>query len=131
MKRLPSWLGADHGGDRYTYEADTVFGPVSASRLATRWVRTTCGYCSVGCGMLVGVRDGKAVAVQGDPDHPVNLGRLCPKGLTEHHTLAAEGRLRHPMGDGQRAPWDEAVDRLVGEFTRLMEQHGPDSVAVL
>ncbi len=131
MKRLPSWLGADHGGDRYTYETDTVFGPVSASRLATRWVRTTCGYCSVGCGMLVGVRDGKAVAVQGDPDHPVNLGRLCPKGLTEHHTLAAEGRLRHPMVDGQRATWDEAVDRLVGEFTRLMEQHGPDSVAVL
>ena len=131
MKRLPSWLGADHGGDRYTYEDDPVFGPVSASRLATRWVRTTCGYCSVGCGMLVGVRDGKAVAVQGDPDHPVNRGRLCPKGLTEHHTLAAEGRLRHPMVDGRRATWDEAVDRLVGGFTRLMEQHGPDSVAVL
>ena len=131
MKRLPSWLGADHGGDRYTYEDDTVFGPVSTSRSATRWVRTTCGYCSVGCGMLVGVRDGKAVAVQGDPDHPVNRGRLCPKGLTEHHTLAAEGRLRHPMVDGRRATWDEAVDRLVGGFTRLMEQHGPDSVAVL
>ncbi|HZI36679.1 MAG TPA: molybdopterin-dependent oxidoreductase, partial [Acidimicrobiia bacterium] len=131
MTRLPSWLGADHGGDRYTYEDDAVFGPVSASRLATRWVRTTCGYCSVGCGMLVGVRDGKAVAVQGDPDHPVNRGRLCPKGLTEHHTLAAEGRLRHPMVDGRRAPWDDAVDRLVGGFTRLMEQHGPDSVAVL
>jgi anaerobic selenocysteine-containing dehydrogenase len=131
LKRLASWLGADHGGDRYTYEDDAVFGPVSASRLATRWVRTTCGYCSVGCGMLVGVRDGKAVAVQGDPDHPVNRGRLCPKGLTEHHTLAAEGRLRHPMVDGRRASWDEAVDRLVGGFTRLMEEHGPDSVAVL
>ena len=131
MKRLPFWLGADHGGDRYTYEHDAVFGPVSASRLATRWVRSTCGYCSVGCGMLIGVRDGKAVAVQGDPDHPVNRGRLCPKGLTEHHTLAAEGRLRHPMVDGRRATWDEAVDRLVGGFTRIMEEHGPDSVAVL
>jgi anaerobic selenocysteine-containing dehydrogenase len=131
VKRLPSWLGADHGGDRYAYGDDAAFGPVSASRLAARWVRTTCGYCSVGCGMLVGVRDGKAVAVQGDPDHPVNRGRLCPKGLTEHHTLAAEGRLHHPMVGGRRATWDEAVGRLVGGFTSLMEEHGPDSVAVL
>ena len=94
-------------------------------------MRTTCGYCSVGCGMLIGVRDGKAVAVQGDPDHPVNRGRLCPKGLTEHHTISAEGRLLHPMVDGQRAGWDEALDRVVGGFTRLMDEHGPDSVAVL
>ena len=128
---LPSWLGADHGGARYTYEEDERFGPVSASRRPDRWVRTTCGYCSVGCGMLIGVRDGKAVAVAGDPDHPVNQGRLCPKGLTEHHTIGAEGRLRHPTIDGRRASWDEAVDRLVGGFTRLMEEHGPDSVAVL
>jgi assimilatory nitrate reductase catalytic subunit len=131
LKQVLSWLGVDHGGDRYTYADDAAFGPVSASRLATRWVRTTCGYCSVGCGMLIGVRDGKAVAVQGDPDHPVNRGRLCPKGLTEHHTIGADGRLRHPTVDGRRATWDEAVDRLVGGFTRLMEQHGPDSVAVL
>jgi len=128
---LPSWLGADHGGDRYTYEDDAQFGPVSAGRRPERWVRTTCGYCSVGCGMLVGVRDGKAVAVQGDPDHPVNRGRLCPKGITEHHTLMAEGRLRHPTVGGRRASWDEAIDRLVGGFTRLIEEHGPDSVAVL
>ena len=131
MRRLASWLGADHGGDRYTYEDDAAFGPVSASRRPERWVRTTCGYCSVGCGMLIGVRDGKAVAVQGDPDHPVNRGRLCPKGLTEHHTIRAEGRLRHPLVDGRRAGWDEAVDRLVGNFTGLMEEYGPDSVAVL
>jgi len=130
-ERITAWLGADHGGHRYTYEEDVEFGPVSASRRPERWVRTTCGYCSVGCGMLLGVRDGKAVAVQGDPDHPVNRGRLCPKGLTEHHTIGAEGRLHHPMVDGRRASWDEAIDRVVSGFTRLMEQHGPDSVAVL
>ena len=128
---LPSWLGADHGAARYTYEDDERIGPVSASRRPERWVRTTCGYCSVGCGMLIGVRDGQAVAVTGDPDHPVNRGRLCPKGLTEHHTLAAEGRLRHPTVDGRRATWDEAIDRLVGGFSRLMAEHGPDSVAIL
>jgi anaerobic selenocysteine-containing dehydrogenase len=81
--------------------------------------------------MLIGVRDGKAVAVQGDPHHPVNRGRLCPKGLTEHHTIGAEGRLLHPLVDGRPATWDEALDRVAGGFTRLMEDHGPDSVAVL
>jgi anaerobic selenocysteine-containing dehydrogenase len=128
---LPAWLGADHGGARYSYEDDDLVGPVSAGRRADRWVRTTCGYCSVGCGMLIGVRDGKAVAVQGDPDHPVNRGRLCPKGLTEHHTLAAPGRLLHPTVDGRRATWDEATDRLVAGFRDLMGRYGPDSVAVL
>jgi assimilatory nitrate reductase catalytic subunit len=131
LGNLTAWLGRDHGGDRYRYEDDERFGPVSASRQPERWVRTTCGYCSVGCGMLLGVRDGRAVAVQGDPDHPVNRGRLCPKGLTEHHTIAAEGRLLHPTVDGRPASWDQAIDRLVGGFTRLMDEHGPDSVAVL
>ena len=110
-RSLRAALGVGHGGERYTYEDDERFGPMSASRRPERWVRTTCGYCSVGCGMLLGVRDGKAVAVQGDPDHPVNRGRLCPKGLTEHHTIGADGRLTHPIVDGRPASWDEALDR--------------------
>ena len=129
--RVGRWLGVDHGGDRYRYVADDVRGPVSASRAVDRWVRTTCGYCSVGCGMLIGVRDDKAVAVQGDPDHPVNRGRLCPKGLSEHLALDTPGRLRTPLVDGQPASWDTALDRMVGEFQRLIAEHGPGSVAVL
>jgi anaerobic selenocysteine-containing dehydrogenase len=124
-------LGVDHGGDRYGYVDDPDRGPVSASRAVDRWVRTTCGYCSVGCGMLVGVRDGRAVAVQGDPDHPVNRGRLCPKGLSEHHTLRAEGRLTAPIVDGRPATWDHALDRVVDGFRDLLDRHGPESVAVL
>ena len=131
LDRLLRLAGAGHGEERYTYVHDAVVGPVSASRAADRWVRTTCGYCSVGCGMLVGVRDGRAVAVTGDPDHPVNQGRLCPKGLSEHHTLSAPGRLTHPTVDGRRAGWDEALDRVAGGFRRLVSQHGPESVAVL
>ena len=38
--------------------------------------------------MFIGVKDGRAVSVRGNPDHPVNRGMLCPKGLSEHHTLA-------------------------------------------
>ena len=133
--RIGEIVGLDHGGDRYTYGSDATFGPMSTSRLPTHWVRTTCGYCSVGCGMLLGVRDGSAVAVKGDPDHPVNQGRLCPKGLSEHHTLAAPGRLTEPQlrrnGTLQSATWDDALGDMVTRFRRLIDEHGPGSVAVI
>ena len=130
-RALVERAGFGHGGERYTYEAEDRFGPTSAKRRPDEWVRTTCGYCSVGCGMLLGVRDGRAVAVQGDPDHPVNRGRLCPKGLTEHHTIHADGRLTTPRIDGRDATWDEALDHVATTFTRLIDAYGPESVAVL
>ena len=131
LDRAKDLLGLDHKGDRYTYERDDRFGPVSASRRPDTWVKTTCGYCSVGCGMLLGVKDGQAVAVKGDPDHPVNRGRLCPKGLAEHQTITAPGRLTHPTLDGQRTDWDTALDRVVGGFGAILDEHGPEAVAVL
>ena len=130
-KKAQTLLGLGHGGDRYRYEAVDGLGPVSASRAPESWVRTTCGYCSVGCGMLVGVRDGKAVSVAGDPTHPVNAGRLCPKGLSEHQMIAAEGRLTTATIAGAAVPWHTAVDHVVDEFQRIIAQHGPGSVAVL
>ncbi len=127
-------LGTDSG--ETGYEGDEQGGVMNATRRPDRWVRTTCGYCAVGCGMLVGVRDNRAVSVMGDPDHPVNRGRLCPKGLSEHHTLAADGRLTTPMirgagGEQEPVSWDAAVGSMVVGFHRLLREHGPDSVAVL
>ncbi|MFV0307388.1 MAG: molybdopterin oxidoreductase family protein [Desertimonas sp.] len=129
--RVERLLGVDHGGDRYTYVDEPGRGPVSASRAVDRWVKTTCGYCSVGCGMRLGVRDGRAVAVEGDPDHPVNRGRLCPKGLSEHLMIHADGRLHTPLVDGHPATWNEALDRMVDGFGAIIERHGPESVAIL
>ncbi|MFP5319515.1 MAG: molybdopterin oxidoreductase family protein [Acidimicrobiia bacterium] len=114
-----------------SYRPDAVGGVMNATRRPDRWVRTTCGYCSVGCGMLLGVRGNEAVAAMGDPDHPVNTGRLCPKGLAEHHILAAEGRLTTPLVDGRPASWDVALGTMVGGFRRLLDEHGPDAVAVI
>jgi assimilatory nitrate reductase catalytic subunit len=132
-KRL---LGVSHGGDRYQFVDDPVRGPVHASRAADRWVKSTCGYCSVGCGMLLGIKDrpdgpSKVVTVAGDPDHPVNRGRLCPKGLSEHHILDAPGRLTTPLIGGAPVTWDAALDRVVGDFRAILDQHGPESVAVI
>jgi anaerobic selenocysteine-containing dehydrogenase len=131
VKRLLKLLGADHGGDRYRYAVDPQFGPMHADRVPDEWVRTTCGYCSVGCGILIGTKDGRAVATKGDPEHPVNRGRLCPKGLSEHLTIAAEGRLTTPVLHGAPVSWDVALDAMVDEVTRLTDAHGPGAMAVL
>ena len=72
LKRL---IGLDTDAERYAYSADPQSGYVSVQKVPDHWVATTCGYCSVGCGMFVGVKDGRAVSVRGNPDHPVNLGK--------------------------------------------------------
>jgi assimilatory nitrate reductase catalytic subunit len=132
-RQLQGWFGDEH---RDVFGVDERQGPVASSRIADEWKKTTCGYCSVGCGMVAGVRDGRVVAVQGDPDHPVNRGRLCPKGLSEHHTIGAEGRLTAPLqrGDDGRqhtVSWDGALTAMVDGFGRLLDEHGSESVAIL
>ena len=92
--KLDRVLGIDTRRKEYAYAKDPRFGHISETRVAENWVATTCGYCSVGCGMLVGVNSGKAVAVRGNPAHPVNVGNLCPKGLSEYHILDAPGRAK-------------------------------------
>jgi anaerobic selenocysteine-containing dehydrogenase len=128
LKRL---LGLDTLAEQYAYADDPEFGHVSASRVADRWTRTTCGYCSVGCGMLIGTRDNRAVAVRGDAAHPVNRGKLCPKGLSEHHTIAASGRALYPMLDRQRVGWNHALDTMASRFRAIQERHGAGAVAVI
>ena len=107
----------------------------SEQRAADRWVATTCGYCSVGCGMLVGVKEGRAVAVRGNPDHPVNHGLLCPKGLSEHHTLDASNRARHPLlrrqGKLGRVTWDEALSTMAEKFREVQARYGANAVGVV
>jgi assimilatory nitrate reductase catalytic subunit len=128
LKRL---LGIDTLADQYAYAEDPEFGHVAASRVADRWTRTTCGYCSVGCGMLIGTREGRAVTVRGDDNHPVNRGKLCPKGLAEHHTLAAPGRALYPMLDKRRVGWDVALDTMASRIRSIQQQHGPGAFAVI
>ncbi len=135
LGKLGRLLGIDINRKKYAYAEDPRFGHISASRVADTWVKTTCGYCSVGCGMLVGVKDGAAVSVRGNPDHPVNRGKLCPKGLSEHHILASPGRARQPLlrKDGVLSPvsWDEALDTMVEKFTSIQARHGKGALGVV
>ena len=79
---------------------------------------TVCPYCSVGCGIIVHTKDGKLVNIEGDPEHPINEGTLCPKGASIAQLVHNETRVQNPM---YRAPgadswkeveWDWALDQI-------------------
>lgn len=92
-------------------------------------VRTTCLYCRVGCGVLA-ARTASGLMVQGDPDHPVNRGRLCSKGSALGETVGLEGRLLAPRVDGKEVAWDVALGLVAGQFQKVIAKHGPDAVAL-
>ena len=90
----------------------------------TTEARNTCPYCSVGCGVLMysigdGAKNAKAdiIHIEGDPDHPVNRGTLCPKGAGLLGFVHSSNRLRYPQyrapgsSDWKRISWEEALDR--------------------
>jgi ferredoxin-nitrate reductase len=97
--------------------------------------KTTCSYCGVGCGMLVHKDNKGNLKVEGDPDHPVNQGMLCSKGMNLHYTVMDQSdRLLYlemrwsryaPL---QRVSWDTALDRAAAVFKTLISKYGPDSV---
>jgi formate dehydrogenase major subunit len=87
--------------------------------------RNTCTYCSVACGILIYSLGDKAknarsdiIHIEGDPDHPVNRGTLCPKGSALLDIVHAPGRLQYPMyrepgaKEFKRVSWDFALDRI-------------------
>ncbi|GAB3680344.1 molybdopterin-dependent oxidoreductase [Salinisphaera aquimarina] len=91
--------------------------------------RTTCPYCGVGCGVTATVGDDAAVAVSGDVAHPSNLGSLCSKGTALADTVGLADRLLHPVVNGRRASWGDALDTVASRFTDIIAEHGPDAVA--
>jgi formate dehydrogenase major subunit len=89
--------------------------------LRKTWVTektTICPYCAVGCGAIVAVENGKVVNIEGDPDHPINQGTLCPKGQALYQVANNERRLskvlyRAPYNyDWEEKSWDWAIERI-------------------
>ncbi|MCP4664504.1 MAG: hypothetical protein GY856_54665 [bacterium] len=75
------------------------------------WHKSTCPYCGLGCGLLVGVRQGKIVRIRGMQGHPVNRGDLCALAASLPGVFAAEGRLQSPRirrgGEGEERGQDQ------------------------
>jgi assimilatory nitrate reductase catalytic subunit len=136
IKKIKHLIGLDIKEEEYAYGYDPEYGYVSAKKIPDRWVKSTCGYCSVGCGMLLGVKDDKIVAVRGDKDHPVNEGDLCPKGLSEHHPVSSPNRAKSPLmkqpdGSFKEVSWETAYSHMVETVRRVQDLHGPQSFGVL
>jgi nitrate reductase NapA len=100
------------------------------------WDKAPCRYCGTGCGVEVGLKDGKVAAVRGDQLSPVNKGLLCVKGYHLPAMLYGKDRLKFPMkrkADGrgfEQISWDEALDLIASKFQETLDQHGPDAVAM-
>ncbi|NPA27716.1 MAG: molybdopterin-dependent oxidoreductase, partial [Epsilonproteobacteria bacterium] len=121
--------------DKYELVDDPIFGKIAKAKAPDKWVRTTCGYCGVGCGMYVGVKDGKVVYSKGDPSHPVNFGTLCPKGLSEHRMVEAPNRAKGAYikkgGALQLVSWQEAFEAASSKFKEIQQKYGKGAVGVI
>ncbi len=98
------------------------------------WQKTPCRFCGTGCGLLVGVSDGRAVAVKGDPNCTVNKGLCCMKGY--HSVQALYGRDRittakiRKNGTLVEVPISEALDLVAERLKETRDSYGKDSVAM-
>lgn len=87
-------------------------------RNADRVVASICPYCAVGCGQLIYVKDGKVIAIEGNPDSPISGGTLCPKGAATFGFLVNPARVttvkyRAPYSDHwEERPLDWAIERI-------------------
>ncbi len=96
------------------------------------WVKSVCRYCGAGCGVYVGVQNGKVAAVKGDKVNH-NNGLLCLKSILLPQVMNAPDRLLHPMlrknGKFERVTWDEAMTLVAARFKETAEKYGSDAVA--
>ncbi len=101
----------------------------------TTETRSTCPYCSVSCGVIIHTQGDKArnakpfvVHVEGDADHPINQGSLCPKGITLRDDIMNERRLkkvkyRAPGSDHwEEKDWDFAIERIARLFKETRDR---------
>ena len=93
-----------------------------------------CGFCSIGCGLNVHLRDGKAINLSAAADYPVNVGMACPKGWEALTPLAAPDRATTPLVRNERGEltltdWDTALQFFTVRMKAIQDQHGADSVA--
>src|SRR5579871_20315 len=100
----------------------------------TRQIKTLCPYCGVGCGIIAETSDdNRILLIRGNPDHPANFGKLCPKGATVAQTVNVHTRLRHAMTrEGERytiLPGNSAVREAAHRLEAILQKYGPGAIA--
>jgi nitrate reductase NapA len=106
-----------------------------------RWDKIPCRFCGTGCSVLAGVKDGRMVASQGDPDAPVNRGLNCIKGYFLSKIMYGKDRLTQPLlrkkngqfdknGDFEPVSWDEAFDVMAQKWKAALKDKGASGVGM-
>ena len=95
-----------------------------------------CGYCSIGCGLEIHLKDKKAINLTATANYPVNIGQACPKGWEALTPLTAPDRattpyLRDEQGQLQPVDWSQALAAFAGNFKQIQEKYGPEAVAFI
>lgn len=98
-----------------------------------------CDMCYWRCGLKIRSRDGRAVKIDGNPEHPNNWGVVCGKGNAGLMVTYAPNRLKYPMkrvgergaGQWKRISWDEALDTVANELNKIKEKYGPQALAMI
>jgi nitrate reductase NapA len=107
-----------------------------------RWDKAVCRFCGTGCGIMVATKNGKIVAVKGDPAAPVNRGLNCIKGYFNAKIMYGADRLKQPLlrvnakgefdknGKFKPISWKRAFDEMEKHAKKALQQSGPEGVAV-
>mgnify|MGYP000901814069 FL=1 len=114
---------------------------VAQGKDGIRWDKGVCRFCGTGCGVLVGTKEGRVVATQGDPDAPVNRGLNCIKGYFLSKIMYGEDRLTKPLlrmkngkfdknGDFTPVSWDDAFKIMAEKWKAALKDHGPTAVGM-
>jgi nitrate reductase NapA len=107
-----------------------------------RWDKAACRFCGTGCGIMLATKEGKIVAVKGDPAAPVNRGLNCIKGYFNAKIMYGADRLKTPLlrvnkkgefdkkGDFAPVSWKRAFDEMEKHIKIALKEKGPEGVAV-
>src|SRR6059036_3292007 len=123
---LQSAIAGGAAVSAFGFDVTPVYAQAKTLKIArTTETRSTCPYCSVSCGVIIHTLGDKAknaiaqvVHVEGDPDHPINRGTLCPKGSSFQQDILNDRRLlkpqvRRPGSDRwEDIGWDQAIDEI-------------------
>src|SRR5437773_7915837 len=123
---LQSSLAGGAALTAFGFDVTPVIAQAKTLKIArTTETRSTCPYCSVSCGVIIHTLGDRAknavpqvVHVEGDPDHPINRGTLCPKGGSLQQDIVNDRRLlkpqvRRPGSDRwEDIGWDQAIDEV-------------------
>jgi len=115
--------------------------PGGVGTLEIKWSKAPCRFCGTGCGVMVGVKDGRVVATHGDMQAEVNRGLNCVKGYFLSKIMYGADRLTTPLlrkrngayaKDGELEPvsWDEALDVMAAQCKRVLREKGPTAVGM-